>query len=171
MLWKRKYAPAAIRRGRGLDPLLASGQDHVVALERLGVEPRDLLGRILQVAVEHPHPAAPAGREPGRDRRVLAEVATQAQTDHTVVERAQLLNHRPAVIGAAVVDQDQLEVVGQRLDRGRDPALELPQALATAIDWNDHADLDRAPSGWLTVHPTRRAHRPERTSRGGAHRQ
>ena len=92
---RRKYARAGeAARTRTAPARRASGEDDVVALGRLVEQPRNLLGRILEVAVHDDCPPPPALREPGGDGCVLTEVAAQADRADAGVAPA-----RPARIG------------------------------------------------------------------------
>ena len=51
-------------------------------------------------------------REAGVDRGVLAEVARQAQAAHFGMQACKLVDALPGIIRAAVVDEQDLEVLG-----------------------------------------------------------
>ena len=72
-------------------------------------EPRDVLRLVLEVAVHRHDDLAAGAREPGVHRRVLAEVALEADGAHARVAGVQPLDRRPRAVGRAVVDEDQLE--------------------------------------------------------------
>ena len=84
--------------------------DHVVAgVDRLQ-QPRDFLGRILQVGVEcHDHLAA-ALAEAGQDRGMLAEIARQLDHSHAAVTIRDLTQHRQRIVARTVVDEHHLVV-------------------------------------------------------------
>ena len=65
--------------------LLAPSADHVVALVDRGEQPRNFLGRILQVGVERDDDLAAALAKAGQYRGVLAEVARQFDHAHRAV--------------------------------------------------------------------------------------
>ena len=81
-----------------------------------GDEARDVLGLVLQVAVHrHDDRAARAG-EPGVHRRMLAEVALEADGADVSVARGEPPDDLPGAVARAVVDEDQLVVrAGERL--------------------------------------------------------
>ena len=89
-------------------PTLPPAQDHVVPLLSLLVETRDLLRRVLKVAVHDHDPAALALGEAGCDGRVLAEVPAQAEGLDGRIDPPELLEDRPGVVRAPIVHEYEL---------------------------------------------------------------
>ena len=56
---------------------LSPREHDLEALLRLRIQARDVLRLLLEIAVHHDCPPSPTLCEPGRDRRVLPEVAAQ----------------------------------------------------------------------------------------------
>ncbi len=82
-------------------------------------EQRDVLRRVLQVAVHGDEDFAPGANQPGVHRRVLAEVAFEAHRADPSVRRVDPLQLGEGRVERAVVDANQLEIeIGwiQRLD-------------------------------------------------------
>ena len=71
---------------------------------------RDQLGRVLEVAVDHHHDVAARVLQPGADRRLVAEVARQADELDPLVRGRQGAQPLAGRVARAVVDEDQLEV-------------------------------------------------------------
>jgi len=119
--------------GRVLTPDAAAGGD-VDAIERLE-QSRNVLRLVLQVSVHRDDARALRPGEPGVHRRVLAEVALEANHTHacvTLVERAQLGERS---VGRAVVDEDRLPVGA--VERRDDARIELVDRLLL-VQHRDH---------------------------------
>ena len=99
-------------------PLRLPARDEVEALVELGEQPRDLGRVVLEVAVDRDDDVAARLREPGRERGGLAEVAPQADDAHVVVARVQPRQRGERAVGRAVVDEDGLPRVAERVERG-----------------------------------------------------
>ena len=56
---------------------------------------------------------------------------------------ASALQSRPRIVRASIVHEDELEVRGHGLERGREPSVELGQAPGAAVDGADDGDLGR----------------------------
>ena len=120
---------------------VAGVDDVPVSQPRMVVEPDHLLGRILQVVVHGDGVGAARVAQPRHDRVVLAEVARVLD----VGERHrgaphQLLAHLAGIVGAAVVDQHDLQPADgmqrrQRLDQTADGG-------GAAIYGNDDGQAD-----------------------------
>lgn len=132
----RESSPAG-RRSRAAPP-----EHDVVTVLGGGVEAVDFLGRILEVAVHHDDPSPAGRREAGGDRGVLAEVAGKANCAHAGIVVAQRSEDRPGVVGPAVVDEDQLVVVGDVLQACGQPSVQLDETAGAAVDRHDDAQLD-----------------------------
>ena len=92
----------------GVAARLAPAADDVEPLAQLVDHPRNLAEIVLQVAVRGRDQASPGGREPGRERRRLTEVAAQADHPHPGVRRLQPGEPLEGAVGAAVVDEHHL---------------------------------------------------------------
>jgi hypothetical protein len=102
---------------------------------------RQVLGRVLEVAV-HCRDDRPAGAgEPGVHRRVLAEVALEPDAAHTLVAGVEPLDRREGFVYRPIVDEDQLEVTAiERCDRTAIELLERPRLVE---DGDDDRELRR----------------------------
>ena len=110
--------------------LLAHGVDDVRALLPLLDHARDQLGRVLQVGVDHRHHIAAGVLQTRCERGLVAEVAREMDDAHTRSRRRQ--GGRVGAerrIGAAVVDQHQLERVVGHGGAGASPHERLDQLL------------------------------------------
>jgi len=114
---------------------------HVVALARPGVEPRDLLGPVLQVAVHHHHPVPVAVVESRGDAVVLAEIAAELDAFHPRVPAREALDDLPRAVAPAVLDHDDLEILRDARERGEKPAVELLEAALGAVDRRDDGEV------------------------------
>jgi len=106
--------PVEDARGQAIDgsfgALHARDEHHVVTLQRLGIELRDHLRPILQVAIHHDGPIAVAHIEPGGDCEVLAEISREFDAFDPRVGRGQFSNDVPRTVAAAIRDKNDLEV-------------------------------------------------------------
>src|SRR4030095_2169880 len=107
---------------------LAAAEHDLVSGARVRVELRNRLGRILQVAVHHHRVLPGALGKPGGDRRVLAEVAAQAQAAHSRVLLGKPADHTPGAVRRAVIDQNDLVALGARLQYRRQAPMQHFQA-------------------------------------------
>src|SRR5215213_6800577 len=82
-----------------------AGDGVEAALPDLGVEERDVLGRVLEVAVHDHVPVGTGVVDAGGERLMLAEVAAELHAADAPVLAPELLDQRPGVVGAAVVDE------------------------------------------------------------------
>ena len=101
------------RADRALEPRLAFAAcsepvDDVEAVAPLRHESRDHLGRILQVGVHEHDRVSSCGVEPGGQRRLVPEVARQAQQPDVRVPGREREHRRPRLVGRAVVHQHDL---------------------------------------------------------------
>lgn len=115
-----------------------------MALEGLRVEARNLLRRVLEVAVGHHHPAPLGLGEPGRDRPVLTEVPAQPDQPDVFVPLSQLLEYLPGAVIAAIVDEDELKAVDEGPKDRCQALMQRVKTIPAPIDWDDHAQLDHA---------------------------
>jgi hypothetical protein len=99
-----------------------AGDGVEAALPDLGIEERDVLGRVLEVAVHDHVPIGTGVVDAGGERVVLAEVAAELHAADAPVLAPELLDQRPGVVGAAVVDEHDREVRRDRLERGDETA-------------------------------------------------
>src|SRR5262245_16548858 len=94
----------------GVEPYALPTADDVKALALFpfaehGKEARDLGGVVLQVSVECEDDIAARRAEAGRQRRGLAEVATEADAMYLRMLARQLGDDLPGTVAAAVVDE------------------------------------------------------------------
>jgi hypothetical protein len=79
-------------RQESVVPPLAPSGDHVqVLLEQVARQPHDVVGIVLQVAVERGDQIAARGLDPGLHRRGLAEVAPECDDAHVIATRRTLV--------------------------------------------------------------------------------
>ena len=88
---------------------------------------RDLLRRVLQVVVERDRQLVARPADAAEKRIVLAVVAHQAHALDPRVSLREVLDHRPGAVGAAVVDEDQLELGRRALEHRLELAHQLRQ--------------------------------------------
>ena len=118
--------------------LLAHRVDDVGALAPLGDHVGDQLRRVLQVGVDHRDDVADGVLEAGGQRGLVAEVARQVDDAHARVGGGDPVEQLGRAVGAAVVDEHQLElVVGDRRAGARD---ELLDQLLLVVDGRDDAE-------------------------------
>ncbi len=87
----------------------AFGEHHVSALLPLGNQPRDDADRILQVHVHGDHRIAGGVFQPGKQRRLLAEVTREVDQQYLFIDLCQRLGLLSCPIGAAIVDEHDLD--------------------------------------------------------------
>ena len=104
------------------------------------IEPRDVLGRVLEVAVHRHDDLAAGAREARVHRRVLAEVPLEADDANPFVAPRGAPRALEAAVGRAVVDEDQLERVARRLERRARAPVELVQRPGLVQQRHDHGD-------------------------------
>jgi hypothetical protein len=90
-------------------------------------QPRDVLGRVLQVGVHGHDDVAVRPRQAGVHRRVLAKGPLETHDAHPLVLLAHPGEQLEAAVCRAVVDEDQLERVAGLLERGPRASVELVQ--------------------------------------------
>ncbi len=101
-------------------------------------QPLDQIRRMLAVAVDEQHGAAPRVFEAGKQRRLLAEIARQRNHLDVDAGRRQVAGDGERAVAAAVVDIDDL--AGQRAGRGealrdlKEPAMHARQRRCLVID-------------------------------------
>jgi hypothetical protein len=95
---------------------------------------------ILEVAVHHGDPRPARVMEPGRDRRVLPEVATQENAPHRAVQLGQALYLRPRAVFGAIVDQNNLIARVHAAQCGGESFVQVSQAGLTAVHGYDDAE-------------------------------
>jgi hypothetical protein len=127
-----EIADQAIERmGRGaFGPALAVaagafGQHHIIALAPFRHHFRHHLGRVLQIAVHRDHRQSGSEIQPGAERALLAEIARQADHPDARVRGPVGLQPLKDVIGAAIIDAENLVAVGYAL-QNRHQAREEP---------------------------------------------
>ena len=122
-----------------------AARDVVPRLDRLD-EPRNVLGRVLQIAVHrHDDPAARAG-EPRVHGRMLADVALEPHGADVRVAVVDPLERRERPVGRAVVDVEHLVRPAERRERRRQAPVELLERRAFLEERHDDGELGRAPA-------------------------
>ena len=102
-------------------PLLRAAVDDVVALVELREQPRNLLGRVLEIVVDGDDRSPTRGTDSGKERVVLAVVPCEIETPHPPICPGCLHDPVPTPVGAAVVHENELEVCGLRVPPRRAP--------------------------------------------------
>ena len=98
----------------------------------------DELRRVLQVGVDHDNNIPDGALQTGGGSGLLAEVARQVHHAHAAILGGQPVERLRGAIGAAVVDEDQLEgVVRQRGAGALDEGLDQRHLV---VDRRDHAE-------------------------------
>ncbi len=129
----------------GVAPSVPRSARHVRPVLDRCDQAREVLGRVLEVAVHRHEDLAPRANEPRVHRGVLAEVLLQADDADSVVGGVYPLELREGRVGRAVVDEDQLEAAARRVERLDRPLVQLAQAGTLVVD-RDH-DRDRGRQG------------------------
>ena len=128
--------PAAER----VAPLRLPAGDEVEALVELGEQARDLGRVVLEVAVDRDDDVALGLREPGRERGRLAEVAPQPDDAHVVVRVVEARQRGERAVRRAVVDEDRLPRLAERLERRVQLVVEQRDAPLLVVDGDDDGD-------------------------------
>ena len=144
-----------------------AARDVIAGLDRLD-EARDVLGRVLEVAVHRDDDPAAGTGQPGVHRRVLARVPLEPHRAHARVAGVDRLEHREAAVGRSVVDVDHLVRAAESLERGREPPVQLVKRRALLEQRHDDGELGPwAGLGDALGHAQRLGHRrAERTPVG-----
>ena len=122
-------------------PLGAHRRHDVEAFAPLGDQLGDDLGRILQVGVDHHHGAAAGVLDAGRDGRLVAEVAAEAQDADARVAVGGGEQDRRRLVDRAVVDEDDLVIGARRFEHGEEAMLQLGQDGGLVEDRDDDREL------------------------------
>ncbi len=128
---------------RGVAPVAPDAADQVVPPARGSPQPGDVLRRLLEIAVHDDRPITARLRQPGGDRGVLPEVAAQAQPANACIAQGQTPDDVPAAVEAAVVDQDDLVAIRDRLEGTRQPLVQPDQAVGAPVHRHDDAEIKR----------------------------
>ena len=107
---------------------------------------RDLLGRVLQIAVHLDEPAAARVEVEGLDRGLLAVVAGEADDADARVARTRLAQELGRAVARSVVDEEELEGRADPLHRADDARRERLDVALLVEDGDDDAvgDCDRS---------------------------
>ena len=100
--------------------ICSSPYHDVVSLLRLAVELADFLGSILKVAIHDDTPIASHVIKAGGDGVMLPEITGKIDPSNAGLLPGQGLNDLPRVIGATIIDEDNLEGIrqlGQAMDQ------------------------------------------------------
>ncbi len=120
---------------------VASSKHEVKAFIRLGDQPADGFGWILQVAVHDDRPVPIAGHQSRGDGCMLAKITAEADRLDVGVGPGKVFEDRPGAVRAAVVDKYQLIAWGDLLQRRGKSLVELGQAIPAAVHGNDDVQL------------------------------
>jgi hypothetical protein len=121
----------------------AAACDVVSRLDRLD-EPRDVLGRVLQIAVHrHDDPAARAG-EPRMHGRMLADIALEPHSADVRVAVVDPLERRERPVRRPVVDVEHLVRPAERRQGRRQAPLQLLERRALLEERHDDGELGHA---------------------------
>ncbi len=132
-----------IASGQRVAPLRLPARDEVEALVELREQARDLGRVVLEVAVDRDDDVALRLLEARLQRRRLAEVPPQPDDAHVVVSRVQARERRERPVGRAVVDEDDLPRLLERLERRGELLVEQRDAALLVVHRDDHRDHGR----------------------------
>ena len=118
----------------------APAVDDVVALPPLLDELLDQLGRILEIAVEQHERVLRRELHAAAEGRLRAEVARVRDAEHAAVALADRADDLLAVVGARVVDEDDLVVDAERRERVGEPPVHDRDRLAVPVAGDDGRD-------------------------------
>ncbi len=130
--------------------VLPPAADDVVALVQLVHHPWNVGRVVLKVGVQRDHHVAASEVETGAHRRGLAEVAAETDDLHTPVGLVALAEKLVSAVGAAIVDENDLEVVLAR-QRFGDLLVKL-RKVCLFIEKRNHDRQLRAFLAWLGIH-------------------
>ena len=124
-------------------PLRLPARDEVEPLVELGEQPRDLGRIVLEVAVDRDDDLSLRLLEAGLQRRRLAEVPPQPDDADAVVRGVQPGQRRERAVGGAVVDEDDLPGLVERVERRGQLVVEERDAPLLVVHGDDHRDHAR----------------------------
>src|SRR5262245_8410934 len=114
--------------------------DHVGSLVHCLEKAWDFLRVVLQVGVKSHDDLAARSLKARRECRGLAEVAAEADAAHARILHGERANHFPGIIGAAVVDEQDLYIQAVRFRRLVDLLMELREAVMLIENRNDNGN-------------------------------
>jgi hypothetical protein len=114
--------------------------DEVEALVELREQPADLARVVLAVAVDGDDDVTLGLREPGLQRRRLAEVSAQADDADVAVGGVEVRQRRERAVGRAVVDEDRLPARTYVPERVGELGEQRPDAQLLVSHRDDDAD-------------------------------
>ncbi len=118
--------------------------DHVGAVLFQGTQEARNLGRvILQIGIEGQDDLAARGMKASRQRRRLAEIAAETNTVDPAIFPGQLGDDLPRTIGAAVVDEDNLDGEIRLMSHRSDLLVERQKAVVFVVNGDDDRDHDQ----------------------------
>src|SRR5581483_1527712 len=114
-----------------------------------GVEQhRNLFGQVLEVVVHGDDHIAPRMAEAAHQRVVLTEIPHELNRGHDPrITLVQPLHDSPRLVGAAVVNENDLELSAPGRQHLDDAAYELLQRAGRAVHRNNHRNLHGTPPG------------------------
>jgi hypothetical protein len=114
--------------------------DEVEALVELGQQPRDLRRIVLEVGVDRHDHVALGVREARRQGCRLAEVPAQPDHADVALRVVQPGQRRVGAVGRAVVDEDRLPGLAERLERGLQLVVEERHRPLLVVNGDDDRD-------------------------------
>jgi hypothetical protein len=123
----------------------ADSDDNVQTFAYFLIEEWNVFRRVLQIAI-HDHVPMGAGMiDTGRQGVMLSEIPTELKTANAPILPAKLLYERPGVIGAAVVHENDGEIIGNGWKRLDETLTKLPQDSLSFVDrYNDRNFIRRS---------------------------
>ncbi|MNF71271.1 hypothetical protein D3C84_532170 [compost metagenome] len=119
----------------------AFGEHHVRALLPLVNQQRNDADRVLQVDVHGDHRIARSVFQAGEQRRFLAEVARKVDQQHILVDLRQGLDLLGRPVGAAIVDEYDLDLVAAQPQLALHRLIKQADRLLFVEDRNDQRNL------------------------------
>ena len=132
-------------RGKRPAPRVAAGDTPPAGHVGAGVhgrhELRDVLGRVLEVAVHRHDDVAPRPREARVHGRMLAEVPAEANGPHAVVACVEALELGERAVGRPVVHEDDLVRPARCVERRDRAAVQLVERRRLVVERDDDRDI------------------------------
>ena len=107
------------------------------------MERAEPVGIFLQIAVEGEDELTAGVSEAGQDGLVLTEVASEVDDPYTRVLLVELQGDVQRLVGRGVVDQDDLELIGDSLGRRTATLVKVPQVRCAVVERGDDGELHR----------------------------
>ncbi len=133
-------ARGKLARDRVIQAVLAPAAGDVVAFLDLFEQRGNVLGSVLEIAVERNDDVALRFVEPGGQRRGLAEVAPQPDHLEARIGLDQIGQQIEAAVGGGVVDKNDFVGLAQALEHGRQPVVERQDGRFLIMDRDDDGE-------------------------------